>query len=187
MNHSDIRVRYTKMVIEQSFLDLLKGKPVGKITVTELCQRAQINRATFYKHYLDIPDLLEQMEEQLFEQIRSAFTPGTRSLEAFLTEILQHVHNDQARYVLLGSDHGDPNLMSKVFLLCYESAYPLVARIIQKITESERQMLYHYLSHGSAGVLIWWIKGGMQESSQDVAKFIMATCSTTIDAFLKRQ
>ena len=59
MNSYDARVRYTLKVIEDSFLELLGKKPLTKITVTELCQTSQINRATFYKHYLDIPDLLE--------------------------------------------------------------------------------------------------------------------------------
>lgn len=59
MSSIDARVRYTRMITEQSFLELLKQKPVSKITVTELCELAQINRATFYKHYLDVQDLME--------------------------------------------------------------------------------------------------------------------------------
>lgn len=61
MNSFDARVRYTRRMIETSFLELLEEKPVSRITVTQLCERAQINRATFYKHYLDIPDLLEKI------------------------------------------------------------------------------------------------------------------------------
>ncbi len=68
MNSYDARVRYTLKVIEDSFLELLGKKPLTKITVTELCQTAQINRATFYKHYLDIPDLLEKTEEKGLSQ-----------------------------------------------------------------------------------------------------------------------
>ena len=73
MNSIDARVRYTRMIIEQSFLELLGEKPISKITVTELCEKAQLNRATFYKHYLDIPDLMEKIEEDLFDKIRDYF------------------------------------------------------------------------------------------------------------------
>lgn len=73
MRNFDARVRYTRMIIEQSFLELLREKPVNKITVTELCEKAQLNRATFYKHYLDIPDLMEKIEEDLFAKIRASF------------------------------------------------------------------------------------------------------------------
>ena len=49
----DARVRYTKMVVKESLMELLRVKPVAKVTVTEICERAGINRATFYAHYSD--------------------------------------------------------------------------------------------------------------------------------------
>lgn len=53
----DLRVRRTKMNIENAFLELLKERPIEKITVTELAERAMINKGTFYLHYQDIYDL----------------------------------------------------------------------------------------------------------------------------------
>ena len=95
MSSIDARVRYTRMIIEKSFLELLKTKPMSKVTVTELCQAAQINRATFYKHYLDVADLLQKIEEVLFEQIRMAFGSKQLELEVFMLEIS---HDGQRRY-----------------------------------------------------------------------------------------
>ena len=46
----DARVRYTKMVVKESLMELLRVKPVAKVTVTEICERAGINRATFDAH-----------------------------------------------------------------------------------------------------------------------------------------
>lgn len=51
---TDARIRYTRQTIQQVFIDLLKQKPLGKITVKEICEKAQINRSTFYKHYEDV-------------------------------------------------------------------------------------------------------------------------------------
>ena len=87
MSSYDARVRYTRMVIEDCFLALLQEKPVSKVTVTELCQMAQINRATFYKHYLDIPDLLEKTEEKLLDQIRT-FYQNTQDIEQAFLELM---------------------------------------------------------------------------------------------------
>ena len=58
----DARKRYTQMILKQSFLKLLKEKPVNKITVKELCELSQINRATFYTHYSDCFALLESID-----------------------------------------------------------------------------------------------------------------------------
>lgn len=181
MNSFDARVRYTRMVIEQSFLELLKEKPVAKVTVTELCERAQINRATFYKHYMDVPDLLEKIEEDLFNKIRSSFDEEEIKLKHFLISMMQYTRENQSRFMALGGDNGDPALMTKTFMVCYERAYPLLAQNLRTLQENEKQMLYHYLSHGAGAVLTWWIKDGMRQSPEDVAQFILDLCSVTAD------
>lgn len=179
MNSFDARVRYTRMIIEQSFLELLQEKPLGKITVTELCEKSQINRATFYKHYLDVQDLLEKIEEDLFDKIRTSFEEEELKLKEFLVKMMHYTRDNQARFIALGGDHGDPNLMTKTFLVCYESAYPLVKQNMPGMKESERQMLYQFLSQGAGGILTWWIKNGMQDQPEDVAQFILSACSIT--------
>ena len=72
---TDARVRYTKDIIRKVFLDLLVEKPLNKITVKEVCELAEINRGTFYKHYQDIYDLMEQLENEAlhrFEELLSS-------------------------------------------------------------------------------------------------------------------
>ena len=57
MNEQDIRVIKTKENIEQALFQLLRTKPLDKVTVVELARTARIHKSTFYLHYLDIPDL----------------------------------------------------------------------------------------------------------------------------------
>ena len=180
MNSFDARVRYTRMVIEENFLKLLEKKPVYKITVTELCQLCQINRATFYKHYLDIPGLQEKLEERLFEQIRSAFQDHASGMESFLTDMLNFVRQEGMRFMVLGSDNGDPALMTKTFAICYESAYSILEEDFPAISEEQRQMLYHFLTQGCGGVLTHWIKNGMNETPEAVVSFVMQTCANVL-------
>ena len=68
----DARKRYTQMILKQSFLKLLKEKPVNKITVKELCELSQINRATFYTHYSDCFALLESIENELIDEFEKS-------------------------------------------------------------------------------------------------------------------
>ena len=58
MRKTDARIRYTQRILKESFLTLLKQKPVNKITVKEVCEIAELNRATFYAHYSDCFALL---------------------------------------------------------------------------------------------------------------------------------
>ena len=65
----DRRVRRTRMRLQQAMLELLKEKDARSITVRELTQRADVNRGTFYAHYKDVFDLLDQMEQDLFQRL----------------------------------------------------------------------------------------------------------------------
>lgn len=61
----DRRIRRTRNSIRRAFLDLLKEKEYGQITVTELSERADINRKTFYAYYSGMEELLRDMEKDL--------------------------------------------------------------------------------------------------------------------------
>ena len=180
MNSFDARVRYTRMVIENSFLELLKSKPLPKITVTEVCQKAGINRATFYKHYLDIPDLFEKMEEQLFDQIRQMFRDKASNMESMMLDMMNYTRQEGNRFFILGSDYGDPHLMTKTFQICYEMAYPLLETNLPQMDASRLKMLYHFVSQGSGGVLTCWIRNGMKESPKEIIDLIMHLCSNAL-------
>lgn len=65
----DLRVKKTKSAIINSFLQLRSKKPLERITVKELSDLAQINKATFYLHYKDIYDLSESLENELLDSV----------------------------------------------------------------------------------------------------------------------
>ena len=71
---SDARVRYTQHALKQALLTLLKEKSVNKITVKEVCELAELNRATFYSHYSDCFALLEAIENELLEAFAQSLT-----------------------------------------------------------------------------------------------------------------
>ena len=67
----DRRTRYTKQSIKDTFLDLLKQKHFTKITVTELCRVSEINRGTFYLHYYDIYDVLDDILNDMTQDMKT--------------------------------------------------------------------------------------------------------------------
>lgn len=69
MNENDLRVKKTREAIESSFLEMMKEKPLEKITVTALAKRARINKGTFYLHYQDIYDLHNKLLNQFFDEV----------------------------------------------------------------------------------------------------------------------
>ena len=106
MEKMDARKRYTQMVLKQSFLKLLKEKPVNRITVKEVCALAQLNRATFYAHYSDCFALMESIENELID----AFEESLRYVNSFdVTALIEAIYDmvDQnqtaCRVLILGN------------------------------------------------------------------------------------
>lgn len=63
----DRRTRYTRMFIREAFYELLREKGFAKLTVSDLCKRAQINRGTFYLHYEDKYVLLNALIDEALD------------------------------------------------------------------------------------------------------------------------
>lgn len=67
----DIRIAKTQNSIINAFLELRSKKEIEKITVKELCEKAMINKSTFYSHFSDIYALSEYLEIQVTNEILS--------------------------------------------------------------------------------------------------------------------
>ncbi|MBQ6426591.1 MAG: TetR/AcrR family transcriptional regulator [Clostridia bacterium] len=75
---TDARVRYTQKMIRDALFDCLKEKPLMNVTVKEVCDRAGINRATFYYHYKDCNDVVEQLENSQIEEFRQIMSENEK-------------------------------------------------------------------------------------------------------------
>ena len=178
----DARVRYTKMVIRQSFLALLEERPINKITVKAICDGADINRATFYRYYLDVFDLLDKLEEELFagllQEIQASLEKGfVTTLEQILLAMQKHAH----LYRVL-STNGDPELSRKVFKTCYGVTADFIAERHPTLPESRRAWLYSYVAQGTSGVLDCWIAEGMVDDPKEVAAFMGRLIEGSLEA-----
>ena len=63
------RKKESKKKIEKIFVQLLQEKELNKISVTEICEKANINRSTFYTNYLDVYDLADKVAEELEHEV----------------------------------------------------------------------------------------------------------------------
>lgn len=100
LNHSS---RKTRKEIKKVFAIMLsEKKELGKISVSELCQRADISRGSFYSHYNDIYDVAEDYENELID----TFFDHVRLLDAknimqFIDSIFEFIRQNDENYRLL--------------------------------------------------------------------------------------
>ncbi len=85
-------LRSKKMIIS-ALADLLQEKPLDKITVTDVVNRAQINRGTFYAHFTDVPDVIHHLIQGVFTTIREALTDEPKQLAQIPHTLLNRIQS----------------------------------------------------------------------------------------------
>lgn len=180
MNQQDARVRYTRSVLQKHFLALLNKKPLNRITVKELCERSGVNRATFYKHYQDIYDLMLTLEEAVLEATREQLTTLPSSdPEECLAAMLEYSRYQGKDWLALFSDHGDPALAERMLRLCEDTVFPSFSECLSHLPEQERAMVRAYIASGSSAILADWIRSDGELSPRQAAKLVL-TCSSAV-------
>lgn len=92
----NLKYRETHKAIMDALLELLQTKNIKQVTVSELCRRVNINRSTFYEHFLDVSDVLEKIVEELTAEAADTFTPGKEPRREDLLRLFEHIqrHRD---------------------------------------------------------------------------------------------
>jgi AcrR family transcriptional regulator len=174
----DRRVRYTKMVIKNSFIALAKQKPISKITIKEICQDADINRATFYSHYTDQYDLLRQIEDEFLEDITRHLESASgnctegESLE-MLTRIFDYVRENAEACSVLISEKGDLCFQKQVMMVAQTQFVSEMRSVLKTISEEDAEYLYTFVAIGSVGIIQKWLAEGMKKPSSELAGMIL--------------
>ncbi|MBO1199015.1 TetR/AcrR family transcriptional regulator [Staphylococcus simiae] len=101
----DRRIRKSQQAIQDAFLELLESTSFEQVSVQQIAQLADVNRSTFYAHYLDKYDLLEKMEDESIAEIASYTTSESKNYEAdFSEELIKNVMEKVIKHI---DDHMD--------------------------------------------------------------------------------
>ena len=119
LKKEDRRVRRTKKLLTQALTELLQTKQINEITVKELTDLADMNRGTFYLYYKDIFDMLEKIEEELFQKldaIAQTHEHGdlTEQVKPILLDLFHFINENQDMCRVLLSPHGDMNFLPRL-------------------------------------------------------------------------
>ena len=80
MRGGDLRVIKTKSAIRSALFELMSEKALAKITISEICVRAKINRKTFYSHYRSADDVIEELENEVLNEFSAILRRGGESI-----------------------------------------------------------------------------------------------------------
>lgn len=171
---NDHRSRVTKMLIRKAFMELLRQKPLASISVKELCELAGINRGTFYSHYQDVYDLLDQLEQEMMNDFQKALEPLLEAKPFHPVEISTGIFrclqdNSDLCTVTLG-DYGDKRFARRLLNIGREKCMEAYLRYFKEATPRQVEYYYAFVSEGCIGLLRKWLEDGMTGPAEEIAR-----------------
>ena len=175
MNENDRRVKKTKALLKQSLAELLCEKDIKNITIKELTDRVSISRNAFYTHYVDIYDLYDQMEQELFSDINALLTGSPLDeYEAMLSTLLDYIqeHASIMRAFLCTEE----NYKFRIKLSSYFEQKFIEITLFEMNTsdcKDDWKYLINYHSYGTISAITMWIEDNFIYPKEKLLKMIM--------------
>lgn len=173
----DRRVKYTKMVLKESFINLLEIKDISQITIKEICENADINRATFYSHYTDQYDLFRKIENELLDNVSAHLAEldqisGKVDNILLAEKIFDYIKENAKLCKLLLSERGDISFQKTIMMLVYDK---IITELMDnsKITKEDAEYVYSFTITGCVGIVQKWLNEDMKKSSRFMAEMVI--------------
>ena len=200
-NHGDLRVRRTRMALQEALIDLIEEKGFDAVTVGDIAERAMVNRTTFYRHYLDkyalVTGIFEEAVNQIFSEIgplpqdldgvlssQSGFDTGAvqayiesqlASWSAFFERVARHARLYRVMLGKRGSSWFVVQMREYLADAIRGRARTLAAAGLGPSDDpnaAPAEFVIISLAHWFVGMLAWWVESGMTSSPQQMTRWI---------------
>lgn len=170
----DRRVRKTKRQLRQALTVLLQEKPIKDITVREIADMVDINRGTFYLHYKDVFDMLEQIENDIFEEFNDlirAHPPAEDQGKPLplLTDVFTYFAANADMAIALMGPNGDQAFIDKLKDLVKERCFYDWMQVYSSSNSKNFAYFYAFVVYGCIGLFQNWLETGMKETPEEMA------------------
>ena len=187
------RVLYTRNALRDAFIDLITEQPLSDITVTDICARADINRSTFYYHFVDKQDVINYVYHvEVTQPLREHFFPGAEKWDELTLYSLQLMYKSKDFYSQAYRITGQNDIQSFILSEVLEN-WRIVAdrslRSLNLISEgSNLKDLYYlsdYLAYGAFSMMKTWVLSGMEEPPERIAGLLQLAGTMGMNAYGK--
>ena len=170
------KTRYTKMVLRNSLTELMKEKSILGITIKDICELADVSRSTFYAHYKDQYDLLQQIQEETIASIEKLLEKyndddSKNGIILMLEELLRYIADNGESIQVLLSENGDINFQKKIF--GFTRRKQVMKYFAGKFDEKTPEYAYFFTVNGSIVLIQQWLKIKLDVPVNEMAKLIV--------------
>ena len=186
MNRSESKYFATAARMDEAFLELLEEKDFAYITVKEICEKAGVNRSTFYLHYETVNDLLAESTQHIIDKLVEYMPCDTiefleklpkRPLEElylitpeYLTPYLNFV-KEHSRVFRTSVEQASVLGMDDAYLALNRHVFtPILDRF--HIPPSEQKYMLPFYINGLMGIVNEWLKEDCEDSVEHIISVI---------------
>lgn len=186
MNKSESKYFNTAKKMDKALIFLLEEKPFEYITVSEICQRAEVNRSTFYLHYENTVDLLNETAKFLLDDFSSYFSIDAENMisnfdkraldelnfisDKYLHPYLSYI-KDNERVFSTVLAHSISFRFNEIFQRLYENVFnPILERYNYPSADRKYAMMFYL--NGITAIVTEWLKDGCEKTIEEVAQII---------------
>ncbi|MFF2482404.1 TetR/AcrR family transcriptional regulator [Paenibacillus sp. NPDC058071] len=179
---TDPRIKRTLSLIRDALISLMDEKGFDQLTVQDITERAEINRATFYRHYQDKYDLLNKIVDEILQQFQTAFElpPGFEAHQfiqdndtppdSFIRQFEQVAEHARFYKVMLGPN-GLPGFSLRMEMIIRDSLNrrSMIAQPFDSQVGIPRDIIVRYVASAHLGIIIYWLENDMSYSPKYMA------------------
>ena len=151
---------YVKKQLTTALLALLKEKPLSDISISELADRAEVGRVSFYRNYKNKEDILKEESDRLIKEWGKLYESNPESAPETLFPSLFDFYRDHRDFYATLYDAGMSSIMMETIIG--------TIRITPEMQNLEAYMK-SFWAYGIYGWMLEWIKRGMQENGKELS------------------
>lgn len=178
----DQRSIRTHRLIKTTFLELLKQKELPEITITELCNQCHIHRKTFYSHFKNTSQILEEIFSNLMNEISSLYhnilEGSIDDFHAFFVKVNEFVLKDINFYRLLSKTTAYAKFIQKVSQ--YFTDTILNHSEGTKINGVINKYSLYFLISGVTSLYFYWVENAEKENIEDISSVCEKICNKAL-------
>ena len=165
----DRRVTITKRMLKDALIEMLREIDIYHISIRELCQRADVNRTTFYKYYGSQFDLLADMEKDMLDFLSNAITEHAANPVRIIEAACEYMESHLEFVRLIINNNVDPLFPQKLFSQAAVREAAL-AKYDDKQDPAELEYRFHFIAYGAYRVICVWLNKDNREPPQQIAR-----------------
>ena len=174
----DLRIIKTRKALYNAFEELMKSKPFEQIKVSDICNKALINRSTFYDHYADKYDLLEEYINSLKDSLTEEITKENnieKNTKEYYIEIIKllllHIQKKRDTYIAI--------MINNRNSITNDILYDILSRaIINQINDKKisknipNEIIIRFYIGGVTNICFEWLMYGNKYTKEDIINYI---------------